>query len=229
LYNEFDAISPDGNNVKREILLIDDNEAHRELIKASLAHNFLEIDISEATDGLDAVEMLKEKNYDLIILDFMMPWVNGLEFLELTKDMRKETPLVMISGSGNHTLAPKAFSHGVTNYLEKDLKLTENLVKTVATILDNGDMCAPKKGACINSAESAIEILKEYQKELLTAKVSKYKEEILIMEFNDSEEFNKFSKLIMDIKNVKIKDIHVVNERYITMINVFPKSYDKIT
>ena len=229
MYNESDKKSSDeGGHPRRDILLIDDNEAHRELIKASLAHNFLEIDISEATDGLDAVEMLKEKSYDLIILDFMMPWVNGLEFLELTEDMRKETPMVMISGSGNHTLAPKAFSHGVTNYLEKDLKLTENLIKTVGTILDNGGMMTAKKGACINTAESAVDILKEYQKELLAAKVSRYKEEVLIMEFNDSEEFNKFSKMVMDIKNVSIKDIHVVNDRYITMINVFPESYDKI-
>ena len=64
MYNEFDReSSADGNNPRREILLIDDNEAHRELIKASLAHNFLDIDISEAMDGLDAVEMLKENNF----------------------------------------------------------------------------------------------------------------------------------------------------------------------
>ncbi len=213
---------------KRTILLVDDNKDHRDLIKTSLVHNFPNLDISEAMDGLDAIEMLKEKDYDLIILDFMMPWINGLEFLELTEGMREGTPLVMISGSGNHTLAPKAFSLGVTNYLEKDLKLTENLVKVVGTTLDNEEEITPKKGACINSAVSAIELLKEYQKELLTAKIKTYTEDVLIIEFTDSEEFNKFSKMVMTLKNVKIKDIHVVNDRYITLVNVFPESYDKI-
>ena len=217
------------HNPKREVLLIEDNESHRELIKTSLAHNFQGIEISEATDGLDAVELLKDNRYDLIILDFMMPWVNGLEFLELTKDMRKETPLVMVSGSGNHSIVPTAFSLGVTNYLEKDLKLTENLIKTVGTILDNDAMNLPKKGAVINTAISAIKLLKEYQRELITAKINRFKEEVLIIEFNDSEEFNKFSKMVLDLKNVKIKDIHIVNERYVTMIKIFPESYDKIT
>ena len=81
-------------------LVVDDEEDIREIITMSLEEEF-ECEIDVAEDGLDAFLMAKDKKYDLMTVDFAMPYLNGVDFVEALKNkdnMCKKTGILMISG-----------------------------------------------------------------------------------------------------------------------------------
>jgi CheY-like chemotaxis protein len=78
------------------ILIVDDNKINRMLLKhliEEINHNTF-----EAYDGNVAVEMVKEKDYDLIFMDMMMPKMNGyLATKYIKEDLKKNTPIYIVS------------------------------------------------------------------------------------------------------------------------------------
>ena len=214
-------------NERQKVLIVDDNDAHRELIKASLNSNYDNLTVCEANDSIDAVEMLRESKYDLIILDYMMPWMNGIEFLEITENMRENIPTVMISGSGDHSIMATAFNLGVTDYIPKELNLTESLSKVMRGIFER-----PQKkhqvAASVTTADDAVKLIRKFQSDMVHVKGKHFHEEVIVIEFNDADEFNRFSRSVLDIKNVRIKDIQILNNRYMVLVSLFPESYEKI-
>ena len=83
-----------------KFLVVDDEEDIREIIAMSLEEEFdCEIDVAE--DGLDAFLMAKDKDYDLMTVDFAMPYLNGVDFVEALKNKEnkcKKAGILMISG-----------------------------------------------------------------------------------------------------------------------------------
>ncbi|RXJ01916.1 response regulator [Anaerobacillus alkaliphilus] len=78
----------------KRILLAEDEEVLRMLIVDTLEDDGYEID--EASDGLEALEFIEENDYDLVIVDYMMPGLTGLEVIEKVRTMPNKTELKMM-------------------------------------------------------------------------------------------------------------------------------------
>ncbi|OQX46226.1 MAG: hypothetical protein B0D85_04190, partial [Candidatus Sedimenticola endophacoides] len=71
-------------------------------------------------DGLRGLAALRENRYDLALIDYQMPGLNGLEVLRTMREQRLETPALMLTGAGDEQLAVRAIQAGALNYLVKD-------------------------------------------------------------------------------------------------------------
>lgn len=76
-------------------------------------------EVSGATNGRDALEMLRQRNYDAVLLDEMMPGLGGLETLEEIKRIRENVPVVMITKSEEEDLMTRAIGKRIDDYLVK--------------------------------------------------------------------------------------------------------------
>lgn len=111
---------------KRKILLIDDEEDMVNMLKPYLeAHGY---DVIVSYDGKEALKKIEEKP-DLILLDIMMPGMNGLEVLHRLKNnpSTQHVPVIMVTAKGESDYIFKAQDLKATDYIIKPIKLEEML------------------------------------------------------------------------------------------------------
>lgn len=122
------------NNKKFNILCIDDSKLNRVFISKILSP--LNIDIFEAENGIKGLEMLANGNYDLILLDIVMPEMDGFGFLkEFQKKNRKEfIPVILMTGLDDLNSKIKGLNIGADDYLLKPLN-EEELIARVFSLL----------------------------------------------------------------------------------------------
>jgi DNA-binding NtrC family response regulator len=115
------------------ILVIDDERSIRNTLKDILGLEGHVVDVAE--NGITGLEMIKSKDYDIILCDIKMPEMDGLEVLKKIMEVRTETTVVMISGHGNIDTAVEAIKHGAFDFIVKPLDLNRLLI----TIRNAGD------------------------------------------------------------------------------------------
>ncbi len=106
------------------VLVVDDNRLAREQIKEILAASGMEI-AGEALDGLEAIHLHQQLKPDLIIMDIVMPNVNGVE---ATKRILKSDPaarIIICSALGQESLVIEAIDVGAKDYVGKPVKHTD--------------------------------------------------------------------------------------------------------
>lgn len=106
------------------ILLVEDIEPYRAYVK-QLLREFGYSTVLEASDGQAALKILLSRKPDLVISDFCMQHLSGLELLRATRAMNglKEVPFLMITAVGDDATVAQAERHGVTLYLRKPLHI----------------------------------------------------------------------------------------------------------
>ena len=112
--------------VKPVVLIVDDEEGIRETLSGIFEDEGCSI--VTADSGEEALDLLKEQNPDLILLDIWLPGIDGIKTLEEIKVIRPDLPVIMISGHGNIELAVKATRLGAYDFLEKPLSLERVLL-----------------------------------------------------------------------------------------------------
>ena len=117
-----------------KILVVDDEENIREVIKEYAEFEGHEVD--EACDGMQAVEMAKAKTYDIIIMDVMMPRLDGYS---ACKEIRKtsQTPVLMLSARGEEYDKLFGFELGIDDYVVKPFSPKEVMARINAIIKRN--------------------------------------------------------------------------------------------
>ncbi len=108
------------NSENAKILLVDDEEFNRSLLLRLLkADGYINID--QAENGRQALEMIKSQEFDTVLLDVMMPEMSGFDLLnELKQDKRlREIPVIMISGNSDSDSAIRCIELGASDYLLK--------------------------------------------------------------------------------------------------------------
>ncbi len=114
------------------ILVIDDERSIRRTLRDILEYEKYAVD--DAEDGISAIELVKEKAFDVILCDIKMPGMDGLELLDHLFQYT-DAPVVMISGHGTIETAVDALKKGAYDYIAKPLDLNRLLV-TIRNALD---------------------------------------------------------------------------------------------
>ena len=108
------------------VMLIDDEEGIRESLSGIFEDEGYSV--LTASSGEEALNILKEQNPDLILLDVWLPGIDGIQTLNEIKKLKPDLPVIMISGHGNIELAVKATRNGAYDFLEKPLSLERVLL-----------------------------------------------------------------------------------------------------
>lgn len=120
------------------ILHIDDDIFEQELVAINLTRLADDLVIEWSESAVLALEKLEEEEYDLIISDYQMPEMNGLEFLGRIRQLGYDIPLIFVTGQGNEKLAAESFREGASDYFTKEESFAHydrllNSIRRVAT------------------------------------------------------------------------------------------------
>jgi len=113
------------------ILIVEDEESIRRVLKKVLLEENNSYKILEAVDGVDALEMVKKNKPDLVLCDIKMPKKDGIEVLRQILKNHAEIPVIMISGHGDLDTAVESMRMGAFDYISKppDLNRLLNSVR----------------------------------------------------------------------------------------------------
>src|SRR5690625_3282459 len=116
---------------KSKILVVDDEERIRRLIRMYLERE--EFLIEEAEDGKEALDLALNNDYDLILLDIMMPEMDGIQVCE---ELRKEktTPVIMLTAKGEESNRVQGFEVGADDYIVKPFSPREVVLRVKAVL-----------------------------------------------------------------------------------------------
>src|SRR5213594_4408448 len=109
--------------VKEKILIVDDDEGVRQVLSQSLSETGYRI--TSAESGEKAVSAVREETFDIVILDMVLPRVDGMEVLKEITALRPEMPVVMITGYASVETAIKAMKMGAVGYIVKPFRMEE--------------------------------------------------------------------------------------------------------
>lgn len=119
-----------------KILVVDDESSIRRTLKEILEFEKYEVDL--AANGQDAVNMAKDNNYDVILLDIKMPEMDGIEVLEKIS-ASNNVPIIMISGHGTIDTAVETIKKGAYDFIVKPPDLNRLLI-TVRNAVDKTNL-----------------------------------------------------------------------------------------
>ena len=118
-----------------KLLVVDDEQKIREMIRKYA--EFEGHQVFEASDGFTAVEMAEENNYDLIIMDVMMPELDGFSAVKAIRKIKK-TPVIMLSARGEEYDRIHGFEVGIDDYVVKPFSVKELMMRVQAILVRTG-------------------------------------------------------------------------------------------
>ncbi len=127
----------------KKILVVDDNPIVTEALEDVLKRKGYD-EVITVNSGKKALQLLEKEKPDLILLDIVMPKMNGIETLKEIKKIAPDLGIIMMTGLGSTELEYEARQMGVTDFLHKELGL-EIFLKTVAKVLGDKEKKPAKK------------------------------------------------------------------------------------
>jgi DNA-binding NtrC family response regulator len=119
--------------MKERVLLVDDEKDFLEVMSERMRTRDMEV--TTASSAMDAIKLIESKTYDAIILDLMMPEMDGLEALKVMKEKNPDIQVILLTGHATVEKGIEAMKLGAMDLVQKpaDLKaLTEKIVKAQA-------------------------------------------------------------------------------------------------
>lgn len=106
-----------------KILVVDDEDSLRETLKEALTS--VGYEVLGAANGVEALSLLREKKFDMILSDISMPGMSGIELLGVASQIYPDMPIVLLTGYGDVELARSSLRRGAVDFITKPLKLDE--------------------------------------------------------------------------------------------------------
>lgn len=119
----------------KKVLLVDDDQSLRQLYNVELSKEY---QVVEAVDGEDGLLKAKSEKPDLILLDVMMPKIDGIAYLTKIKDDAElaKIPIIMLTNFGQENLIQQAFNLGIADYLLKYKVTPSEMAQKVNQVLN---------------------------------------------------------------------------------------------
>ena len=114
-------------NIKSRILLIEDEESLAKGLEYNLILEGYVVDW--AKDGRKGIEMFHDEDYDLIILDIMLPYMNGFEVAKNVRENNPQMPILMLTARASDKDKVNGLEHGADDYMTKPFNLDELLLR----------------------------------------------------------------------------------------------------
>jgi DNA-binding NtrC family response regulator len=119
--------------IKPNVLLVDDEKKFLDVLSQRLGTRG--VDAETATSGEDALVKMKNRSFDVIILDVMMPGMGGIETLKRIRKENPEVQIIMLTGQGTIDKAVEAMKEGAIEFLEKPADI-DTLMDKIAKARD---------------------------------------------------------------------------------------------
>ncbi len=127
---------------EREVLVVDDSRVMREMIIACLRGEE-RLGFGQAASGLEAIEQLSLKSYDLVVLDLNMPDIGGVEVVEFIRGQPQleSLPILIVTTRGDEGSRERVMVAGASRFMTKPFT-PEKILDEVRTLLARGDHAA---------------------------------------------------------------------------------------
>ena len=132
-----------------QILVVDDEKLIVKGIKYSLEQDGM--DVTAAYDGEEALQNIKEKNFDLVVLDVMLPKMDGLEVCQQTREF-SQVPIIMVTAKGEDMDKIMGLEYGADEYITKPFNILElkarvkAIMRRITPIAKEGDRSKIRMG-----------------------------------------------------------------------------------
>lgn len=163
----------------KSILIVDDEQNLRDVTRAYLEK--VNYQVFEAVDGLEALKIFDTEEIHLVILDVMMPKMNGIEFLEIIREY-SDVPVIMLTAKVEETDLIKGIKLGADDYIKKPFSMRELMIRIEALVrraygrieskvytfregnlvIDFGKMRVTKNGKSIEMTPNEFKIIKVF-------------------------------------------------------------------
>ena len=110
---------------QKRVLIVDDEEDLTWTLSKKLSKDSDKFDVMCVNSGREAIEVLNQVPFDLVITDVRMPEVSGLELLTQVKDLYPSTKVIIMTAYGSSDVKKNATSQGCFNYIEKPFEINE--------------------------------------------------------------------------------------------------------
>lgn len=184
--------------MKKRVVIVEDQTAVREMLSQIVASNPNFEVVAQTGDGQEATDVVIEANPDFVILDIMLPGLNGAEVLRRFSKRLKNVRVLVFSGYQNPTLVRELLQAGAHGFVEKSAPLAE-LQKGIETVANGGSYFGPEvaqflREAVLNPTDlihRGLQVLTPREREILQ----------LIAESNSTKEVAK--KLAISVKTAE--------------------------
>ena len=125
------------------VLIVDDEDPFRLAVEMALKLDGYAAKSYSSPEV--AIEALKEETYDVMIVDFYMPGMNGIEFMLWMKEHGIDTPVIMLTAAGSETTAVEVLKAGAYEYFRKDQINTSHLASVIKAVHEKHRMTREKE------------------------------------------------------------------------------------
>ena len=123
--------------MQKSLLIVDDDDEIRELLEFDLAQSCYKVDTAQ--NGLDGLEKAVNNYYDLVLLDVMMPKMNGFDVCKNIRKSKPELPVLLLTAKGTIDDKTQGFDCGADDYLVKPFDIQEVLLRVRALLRRKSD------------------------------------------------------------------------------------------
>ncbi|MEH2304814.1 ATP-binding response regulator [Nostoc sp.] len=118
-----------------KILVVDDDEVDRMVVRQGLTIAGIQMELSEVGDGNDAFSALSSTAYDCVFLDYDLPNQDGLSLIQRLRFSEIKVPIVVLTGQGDEQMSVELIKAGATDYLSKSRISPENLAQVLRSAI----------------------------------------------------------------------------------------------
>ena len=157
------------------LLLVDDDPALLSALTRTITLRISDVQVETALSAEAALTLLQQHEYDVLVSDFKMPGMDGLELLSQVQRQFPEMPVLLITGYGQHDLAVQALRGGAYDYLQKPIDRDE-LVATLQRALHTRQLrrqIAEQQHTLERALHSLEQVVEQRTAELVAANAAK--------------------------------------------------------
>ncbi len=108
-----------GTSLALRVLQIEDDFSYERVVRRVLAHAGVDLEIESRTCLQDGIELMREKHFDVVLLDLGLPDSFGIDTVKRMLEEFSDVPMIVVTGSEDEEIAREAVELGIRNYLVK--------------------------------------------------------------------------------------------------------------
>ena len=213
-----------------KILLVDDEEEQLNALSSTLKRNKrFKCEIVTAGSGEEALVEVKKQNFDLVLSDYVMSGITGVDLLTKVREKNPRTIRMLITAYSDLIIEKDATQKAnINDYIEKPWDINE-LISIIHATLKRKTERELYKNSKNDNLSDTLQVVRQAQEELIQndGSINTVASKKIVFEFDSAREFNNFSYKISVLKNVSIDDVYTFENKYIIMITVYPMKFIK--